>query len=104
LLLSFASSAPVVGQEGSRSVHGVVTDQGGTPLNGVAVQLKNVRSLQIRSFLTEDGGHYFFHGLSTDIDYELQAQYKNHRSSTKTLSKFDSKKDAEVDLKVDTGQ
>ncbi len=85
-------------------MHGIVSDQDGKPLDGAAVQLKNVKSLQIRSYLTEDGGHYFFHGLNSDIDYELQAEYKTHRSSTKMLSRFNSKKDADVDLKVDIGR
>ena len=104
LIFAFASFAPAAGQDETRSVHGLVTDQDNLPLKGAAVQLKNVRSLQIRSFLTQDDGRYFFQGLSTEIDYELQAAYRTHRGSTKMLSKFDSKKDAKIDLQVDIGR
>jgi hypothetical protein len=103
LLLSEASLLPLPGQDMVRSVRGTVTDENGKPLKGVPVQMKNLRSLEIRSFLTKDNGEFYFHGLSTDIDYELHAKYRNHMSSTKMLSKFDSRKDAVVDLKIDTG-
>ena len=104
LLLLFRGSAPALAQEDTRSVHGIVRDQDGIPLKGAAVLLKNLRSLQIRSFLTDDEGRYFFQGLSTEIDYELQAELRKHRSSAKMLSRLDSKKDSEIDLKVDIGR
>jgi hypothetical protein len=104
LLFLFAFSSWALPQEDTRSVHGVVRDQDGIPLKGAAVLLKNLRSLQIRSFLTDDDGRYFFQGLSTEIDYELQAELRKHRSSTKMLSRLDSKKDPEIDLKVDIGR
>ena len=39
------------------------------------MQLKNTKTLEIRSFITRDNGNYYFHGLSTDVDYELRADY-----------------------------
>jgi hypothetical protein len=45
-------------------------------------------------------GDYYFHGLSTDVDYELKAEYNGRSSATRTLSTFDTRPDAKVDLQV----
>jgi hypothetical protein len=84
----------------TRSVAGQVTAADETPLGGAVVQLKNTKTLQIRSFITKDDGSYYFNGLSTDVDYELRAESKGLSSSTKTLSSFDSRKMATINLKL----
>ncbi|HVW84129.1 MAG TPA: carboxypeptidase-like regulatory domain-containing protein [Bryobacteraceae bacterium] len=73
-----------------RSVSGTVTDAGGSPVPGAVVQLKNMKTLQVRSFIAKDKGDYYFHGLSTDVDYELKAEANGRSSSSRTLSSFDS--------------
>ncbi len=83
-----------------RTVQGVVTDAQGEAVNGAVVQLKNTKTLQIRSFITQDKGAYYFHGLSRDVDYELRADYKDATSGSKTLSSFDSRKLAVMNLKL----
>ena len=85
-----------------RSVEGVVTDATGKPVEGAVVQLKDTKTLQIRSFITKADGMYHFHGLNPNVDYELKAEYQGAFSSTKTLSSFDSKKLAVVNLKLDS--
>jgi hypothetical protein len=87
-------------QANSRSVEGVVTSAEDAPLPGAVVQLKNTKTLQIRSFVTQEDGHYYFHGLNTDIDYELKADYQGASSATHTLSSFDSRKSAVLNLKI----
>jgi Carboxypeptidase regulatory-like domain len=84
-----------------RTVQGSVTDTAGEAVNGAVVQLKNTKTLQIRSFITKDNGAYYFHGLSTDVDYELRADYLGASSGSKTLSTFDSRKVAVMNLKLD---
>lgn len=84
----------------TRTVKGVVTTADDMPVSGAVVQLKNTKTLQIRSFITQDGGSYYFNGLSTDIDYELKAENKGISSSVKTLSSFDSRKEAVLNLKL----
>src|SRR5512142_416268 len=81
-----------------RSVQGVVTDASGNTVSGAVVHLKNVKTLQIRSFITKDDGSYAFHGLSTNVDYELKADNKNVSSDSKTLSVFDSRDKAVINL------
>ena len=84
----------------TRSVRGVVTSADDMPASGAVVQLKNTKTLQIRSFITQQDGSYYFNGLSTDVDYELKADYQGLSSSPKTLSSFDSRKEAILNLKL----
>ncbi len=86
--------------ENTRSVQGTVTVADGSLVNGAVVQLKNTKTLQIRSFITKDDGTYHFYDLSPDIDYELKADYQGASSSTKTLSSFDSQKQSILNLKL----
>ncbi len=102
LIVLVTAVMPALNQTGTRSVHGTVTDEKGSPLGRVPVLIKNLRTLRIRSFFTDSAGQYYFHALNTDIDYELQAKDGKHVSSRKTLSKFDSRKDAVIDLKIDS--
>ena len=83
-----------------RAVAGIVTDEMGHPATGAVVQLKNLRTLQVRSFIAGDMGEYRFNGLSTDVDYEVKAEYNGKASATKTLSSFDTRPEAKVDLQV----
>ncbi|MGA2589276.1 MAG: carboxypeptidase-like regulatory domain-containing protein [Bryobacteraceae bacterium] len=84
-----------------RTVQGVVTAANGDAVNGAVVQLKNTKSLQIRSFITQDKGAYYFHGLSTDVDYEVRADYEGASCGPKTLSSFDTRKQAVMNLKLE---
>ena len=88
------------GGETTRSVQGTVTVADDSPVNGAVVQLKNTKTLQIRSFITKEDGTYHFYDLSPDIDYEIKADYQGASSSTKTLSSFDSRKQSVLNLKL----
>ena len=83
-----------------RSVQGTVSDANGNAVNGAVVQLKNTKTLQIRSFITKEQGAYYFHGLSPNVDYELKAEYQGKSSPTRTLSAFDSRKQAVINLQL----
>ena len=85
----------------TRSLQGVVTDSADAPLEGAVVQLKDTKSLQIRSYITKANGQFLFHGLSPDIDYEVKADHKGSSANTRTLSSFDSRKQAVLNLKVE---
>jgi len=84
----------------TRSVQGVVTNNGDAPLEGAVVQLKDTKTLQIRSFITKQNGTFHFHSLSPDVDYELKAEHQGATSGSKTLSSFDSRKSAVINLKI----
>jgi Carboxypeptidase regulatory-like domain len=87
-------------EDANRTVQGVVTTVDGTLAVGAEVQLKNTKNLQIRSYVTQKEGTYFFHGLAPDVDYEVKAQYQGVWSEVKTVSSFDSRKDVNRDLKI----
>ncbi len=84
----------------TRSVEGVVTDAGGSPVAQAVVQLKNTKTLAIRSFITTTDGQYHFAGLSTNDEYELKATKEGASSGSKTVSVFSSKKVVVVNLKL----
>jgi hypothetical protein len=87
-------------EEQNRSVKGAVTTPDEQTVAGAVVQLKNTKTLQVRSFITKDDGTYYFHGLSPDIEYELRADFQGASSGAKTLSPFDSRKEAIINLKL----
>ena len=84
----------------SRAVMGTVTGAGDKLVSGAVVQLKDMRTLQVRSFITLDDGQYHFSGLRTDIDYELTAK-SGDMTATKKLSLFDDRKQAILNFKLE---
>ena len=104
VLLSGTTGAFAAAKKGEdqnvRSVQGTVSDASDNAVTGAVVQLKNTKTLQIRSFIAKEQGAYYFHGLSPDVDYELKAEYQGASSPTKTLSSFDSRKEAVINLKL----
>ena len=84
-----------------RTVRGVVTDKSDNLLNGSVVFSKNMRTNSVRSSYTDDTGSYRFSGLDPNADYELHAEKENEKSTTRTVSSFDSRKDIVLNLKID---
>jgi len=98
--LLFAVTAGFAKDPQTRTVQGSVTAPDDSLVNGAVVYLKNTKSLQIRSFFTQKDGSYYFHDLSPDIDYELKAEYNGASSGAHTLSSFDTRKLATINLKL----
>ncbi len=84
-----------------RTVRGVVTDKSDSPLSGSVVFLKNGRTNSVRSSYTDDTGNYRFSGLDPNADYELHAEKEGAKSSTRTISSFDGRKDIVLNLKIE---
>ncbi len=88
--------------DNTRQVAGVVRDPAEKPAESAVVKLKDMKSLAIRSFITKDNGQYSFQGLSTGIDYEIQAETKDGSASpVKVLSVYDNRREAVVNLKLE---
>jgi hypothetical protein len=85
-----------------RVVQGVVRDSNDQLQANAIVYLQDQKSLEVRTYITEADGHYRFGQLSSDVDYQLWAEYKGHKSKTRSISSFDSKKQFNFDLKIDT--
>jgi hypothetical protein len=84
-----------------RSVQGTVFDPNDKPVVGAIVQLKDVRTLQMRSYITKTDGEYHFSSLKVDDDYEVEARNKNMTSGPKKISIFDNRKIVIQNLKAD---
>lgn len=84
-----------------RNLTGDVFDKEDHVVPNAIVYLKNTRSLAVVTFITGQDGSYRFNNLSPDIDYEVRAEAAGRKSQAKTLSSFDSRKQAHINLKLD---
>jgi len=84
----------------TRSVEGVVSNTDDSPAVGAVVQIENLKTQQIRSYITKEDGKYRFFELSPEVDYKLKADHNGASSGSKTLSSFDSRKQATINLKL----
>ena len=85
-----------------RLLFGKVLDPQDNPLPDAVVYLTNTRTRAIKTYIVGTDGVYRFPALSSAIDYEIYAQYKGHKSDTKSISQFDDRSQVYLDLKVDT--
>ncbi len=84
-----------------RAVTGTIRLVDDSLVEGAVVQLKNVKTMQVRSFITKADGIFQFQSLSTNVDYEIKAEAKGMVSPARTLSTFDDRKRAIVHLKLE---
>jgi hypothetical protein len=84
-----------------RAVTGTIRLANNSVVEGAVVQLKNTKTMQVRSFITKADGVYQFQGLSTTVDYELKAEANGMISPERTLSSFDDRKRAIIHLKLE---
>ena len=73
----------------TRTVKGLVTDEAQNPLPQAVVQLKNTRTMDVKSYYTDAQGRFYFAGLDPNIDYEIKAMAKGLREKTRRVSSFD---------------
>jgi hypothetical protein len=88
------------GQADSRTLTGRVFNREDAPLQKAIVYLKNTKTLAMKTYITEQDGSYRFPALANNVDYEVYAEYQGSRSDTKTLSGFDSRRQANITLKI----
>lgn len=70
------------------------------PVPGAIVQIKDSKTLQVRSYIAQKDGKYHFWGLSTEVNYQLRAMADGLTSKTKTVSVFNSRSKVTLDLKL----
>jgi Carboxypeptidase regulatory-like domain len=87
-----------------RVVSGTAQNSDGRPQPNAVVYLQDQKTQQVRTYITEADGNYRFGQLASDTDYQLWAEYKGHKSKIRAISSFDSKKQFQFDLKIDTGK
>jgi hypothetical protein len=86
---------------GLRSVSGSILDKNEDPLPNAIVYLQNVRTLTVKTYISNEHGEYRFSGLDPNVDYEIHAERDDLTSPNHTISSFDSRKVISVTLKVD---
>jgi hypothetical protein len=84
-----------------RTVHGIVLDKSENLVSESVVFLKNTRTNVVRSSYTDTTGKYRFSGLDPNADYEIHAEKDGSKSPTRTVSSFDSRKDINLNLKIE---
>jgi Carboxypeptidase regulatory-like domain len=104
LLLAGLASLPQSLAQSARVVQGMVQTTNDQPQPNAVVYLQDQKSLEVKTYITEADGHYRFGQLNSDADYQLWAEYKGHKSKTRSISSFDSRKEFNFDLKIDTSK
>lgn len=108
MLMAAGTALPQSGKKNSeakeRTVEGFVIDADGKPVPRAIVQLTNTRTQQIRSFIAQDKGDFFFGGLNPDVDYQVRAEANGFSSTTRTLSAYDGRKAFIVTLKLNNNK
>jgi hypothetical protein len=97
VLLALSAGA----QSELRTVRGAILDKAENPVSSAVVYLKNVRTLAVKTYISDRSGEYRFSGLDPNVDYEVHAESESMTSSTRTVSSFDSRKDIVISLKLD---
>ena len=102
LLISVTGSAlDKKDKQQGRLLSGKVLDPQDNPVVSAIVYLTNTRTHAVKTYIVGQDGTYRFPGLST-VDYEVYAQYNNHKSDTRSVSQFDDRSQVYIDLKIDT--
>jgi hypothetical protein len=83
-----------------RSLIGHVFIGESQPVQKAVVYLKNTKTLAVKTYITEGDGSYRFPALAPNVDYEVYAEFQGAHSDTKTLSAFDSRKQANITLRI----
>jgi len=84
-----------------RLLFGKVLDPQDNPLPDAVVYVTNTRTRAVKTYIVGSDGTYRFPALSNAVDYEVYAQFKGHKSDTKSVSQFDDRPQVYLDLKID---
>jgi hypothetical protein len=79
---------------------GRVVDENGKGVRGADVKLKDLHTLLIRSYITQDHGQFHFSGLNSATGYEVWARLGSRRSDVQYISRFEEGKEINVELKL----
>lgn len=73
-----------------RTLSGQVTDTSHEPIRGAVVELRDEKSSEVVTYLTDADGHYEFKRLDGHVDYDVRVLFRGRHSATHSISKFDS--------------
>lgn len=84
-----------------RLLTGRVLDRQDNPVPDAVVYLSDARTRAVKTYIVGQSGAYDFPALAPNVDYEVYAQYRGHKSDTKTVSQFDDRKQVSIILRID---
>jgi hypothetical protein len=93
LLLLLGATPGLPKQKGpvSKTVSGVVSDEGGNFIKGAMVELKDLQSGKVLDNYSQEGGQYQFTDLRFDHDYTVQATFNDVSSEVRQVSSIDTR-------------
>ena len=91
---------PPKSQAAIKSLVGEVVNSQGAKLAQAVVHLKDKKTLEVKTRITDDVGKYVFKGLDRDADYEVHAEYQGSSSPNKSVSHFDDRDEVYLVLEI----
>ena len=79
-------------------------DAADQPQPDAVVYLENQKSMEVKTYVTAADGRYRFGQISSEVDYQLWAEYKGHKSKTRSISSFDNRKLYTFNLKINASK
>ena len=92
--------APPKAQASIKSLVGEVVNPQGGKLAQAVVHMKDKKTLEVKTRISDAEGKYVFRGLNRDADYEVHAEYQGASSPSKTVSQFDDRDEIYLTLEV----
>src|SRR6202049_3325352 len=97
MLMAFSAAALFAQGKGHeselRTVRGTVVDKQETPVETAVVYLKNARTQDITTHISDKEGTFRFSGLDLNADYEIHAEHEGMTSPSRSVSNFDNRKE-----------
>ena len=92
--------APAKPQAAIKSLVGEVVNPQGGKLAQAVVHMKDRKTLEVKTRISDAEGKYVFRGLNRDTDYEVHAEHQGASSSSKNVSHFDDRDEIYLILEV----
>ena len=83
-----------------KNLTGQVVDKEGKGLPEAIVYLKDKKTLETKTHISDDHGGYKFSGLDPNSDYEVHAELKGASSPKRHVSSLDDRKDVYLVLEI----
>jgi hypothetical protein len=83
-----------------KNLTGQVVDKNGAGVREAIVYLKDKKTLEMKTHISDEKGAYRFTGLDPNEDYEVHAESKGALSSKRTVSSFDDRKEVYLVLEL----
>ena len=83
-----------------KNLTGQVVTKNGNGIPEAIVYLKDKKTLEMKTHISDEKGAYRFTGLDPNEDYEVHAESKGATSSKRTVSSFDDRKEIYLVLEL----